>query len=222
MRIGVSGTQCIGKSTFLQDFLKAWPMYKTDTKKYTDYAKEKGLKLNKEGNEESQMFILNFLCDQIVGQSKDTNLILDRTVLDNLVYTMWLNANDKVPNSFVKKTIDIVRETLPFYDIIFFFPITKYSPVNIEKAEHREINPIYRQEIDVLFKALMDRYGKHDLVYFPIDHKLGCPALIEIIGNREERIQLTKMYLTPDGTTFGNEDTLLTDANINKDTNLLM
>ena len=123
MRIAVSGAQCTGKTTFVKDFLKSWSMYKTKTEKYTDKAKEQGLKLNKEGNEESQLFILNFLCDQIVNTKKEDNLILDRSVLDNLIYTFWLNGNNKVSDSFVKKSIDIVRETLVFYDVIFFCPI---------------------------------------------------------------------------------------------------
>lgn len=197
-------------------------MYKTKTEKYTDHAKKKGLKLNQEGNEESQQDILNFLCDQIVGEPKDSNLILDRTVLDNLVYTMWLNSREKVSNSFVKKTIDIVRETLVFYDVIFFCPVTKYSPVKVEESEHRDIDPIYRQEIDVLFKALMKQYGEHALAYFPFDHKLGCPALIEMFGNRQERIQLARMYVNPDGSPFVDGQSLLSDENIDKDIDVLV
>ena len=130
MKIGVIGAQCTGKSTYISDFLENWKMYKKCEKpRYSDLIKEKNIGINENGNEESQKIILNSLCDQIMYTPKDDNVIFDRSVLDNLVHTLWLNANNKVSDAFVKESITIVKETLTFYDILFFMPITKYSPV---------------------------------------------------------------------------------------------
>ena len=211
MKIGVIGTACIGKSTFIQDFIANWSMYKLCEKpRYSDIIKEKNLSLNENGNEESQKIILNSLADQAMYSPKDDNIIFDRSVLDNLVYTIWLNATGKVSDTFVKETIDVVRESLVFYDILFFLPITKHSPVQFESREHRSISPEYRLEIDNIFKALVNQYNTGNKVYFPFDHKAGCPAIIEIFGNRQERIQLTKFYINPKGSSFGEEESLLT------------
>ena len=126
MKIGVIGTACIGKSTFIQDFIANWSMYKLCEKpRYTDLIKEKNLSLNENGNEESQKIILDSVVDQAMYSPKTDNIIFDRSVLDNLVYTIWLNANGKVSDKFVKETIDIVREALVFYDILFFLPISR-------------------------------------------------------------------------------------------------
>jgi len=210
MRISVIGAQCVGKTTFIQDFLKQWPMYSSPKEKYTDFKKsDKEFSLNEEGTEDSQRKILNFLVEQIINKKETDNVILDRSVLDNLVYTMWLNGYDKVENSFVKETINIVKNTLIFYDIIFFCPITKFSPIILENEGHRSINPNYREEIDNLFKALMKAYYEGNTIYFPLDHELGCPAFIEIFGNREERIELTKMYIAKDGKPYGEDQSLL-------------
>jgi hypothetical protein len=195
MKIGVCGTQCIGKSTFCNDFVQSWPKYKFIKHNYT---KKKGITLNKMGTEESQEYILNKLIDQL-QETKANYAIYDRTVLDNLVYTLWLNANEKVSDAFVKKCIDITRETLILYDIIFFCPITKHTPIEIIPGKHRDSDPKYREEIDVLFKTLMDAYVKQSNIYFPIQHPKGCPAIIEMFGNREERIQLAKLYIKPNG-----------------------
>jgi hypothetical protein len=99
--------------------------------------------------------------------------------------------------------------TKTFYDILFFLPISKQSPVPFELKENRTINPQYRKEIDHIFKALVNEYNKNDPTYFPFNHDLGSPAVIDIYGNREERIALTKLYLGPDGKIVSEADNLL-------------
>lgn len=204
------GSACVGKSTYIKDFMETWPMYKMSEKpRYTELVEAKGLKLNEEGNEDSQWEILNIEVDRVMSTPKKSDIIFDRSVLDNLVYTMWLNENGKVSDEFVMKSIKVVKETLVFYDILFFLPITKQSPVPFEPKEHRTTNPQYRSEIDLIFKALVNQYNKNETTYFPFDHDLGSPAVIEIFGNREERIALTKLYLGDDGQVVSEEDNLL-------------
>jgi len=208
MKIAVIGTQCIGKSTFIEDFMKQWPMYKTPERTYRDIINERGLSINQQGDEKSQRAILDALVDEVTT-AKGDHIIFNRCVLDNIIYSMWLNAKGKVSDSFVKESINIARETLVFFDIILFCPITKHSPINIEKAPQRDIDPVFRNEIDVLFKSLMDAYNKHSKVYFPFDHDLGCPAIIEIFGTPEERIKLAQFYINDKGNIYGEDDTLL-------------
>lgn len=211
MKIAIIGSQCVGKSTFIKDFIVEWPMYKLCEKpRYTDLVKEKNVKLNENGNEESQKLILDSLADQVMLTPKNSNVLFDRSVLDNLVYTMWMNAKSKVSDKFVESTIKIVKESLVFYDILFFLPITKQSPVVFEPSVNRSEDTAYRIEVDYIFKALVHQYTKGNRTFFPFDHKDGMPAIIEIYGNREERIELTKMYLNKTGNSYGEEDTLLT------------
>jgi GTPase SAR1 family protein len=211
MKIAIIGSQCTGKTTYIQDFLKNWPTYKLCPKpRYSELIKEKNLKLNEDGTEESQRIILNSLADQVIYTPKTENTIFDRSVLDNLVYTMWLNEKGKVSDAFVRETIKIVKETLVFYDILFFLPISKQSPIPFELGENRSNDPTYREEIDNIFKALVMQYSIGDKTYFPFDHELGSPAVIDIFGNREERIALTKMYIQEDGSAYSEKDTLLT------------
>ena len=108
MKISVSGCQCIGKSTFINDFLNEWRMYKKSSHSYRQIIKEKNLTINKEGTEEAQKIILNALVDEITENKDGKNVIFDRCVLDNLVYTLWLNSKNKVSDEFVKTSIKIV------------------------------------------------------------------------------------------------------------------
>lgn len=208
MKICVTGTACQGKSTYISDFIKNWPMYKTSEKSYRDVVKEKKLNINENGDEESQKIILDVLVDQAISYSKDDNIILDRCVLDNLAYTVWLNMNGKVSDEFVEQTRTIVHETLRMYDIILFFPITKFSPVKMEENGLRSVDNVYREEIDSIFKIFQKSYLDNDGKIFP---KNDCPALIEMFGTPEERIKMTELYINKDGKIYGEDESLMSD-----------
>jgi predicted ATPase len=208
MKIDVSGTHCTGKSTYVQDFLKNWKNYSTPEKSYRDYIKEKNLPHSKEGTEESQKIILDALIDQQQAYSKDDNVIFDRCVLDNLAYSSWLNLNGKVSDKFLDESRILVRETLKMFDVIFYFPITKVSPIKLEEDELRDNDPVYRQEIDNIFNIFVESFRSGDGRVFPAD---DTAPIIEIFGNREERIKMTEFYINPEGKQYGEEQSLITD-----------
>lgn len=206
MKICVAGTHCVGKSTYIKDFLQKWSMYKSPEKSYRDLIKEKNLNINENGDEESQKIILNALIDQVTPYSKDDNVIFDRSVLDNLAYTTWLALNGKVSEKFLDETRTIVMQTLKLYDIIFFFPLTKFSKIEIQDDGIRSTDPLFREEIDNIFKAFQESYHKGDGKIFP---RNDCPAMIEIYGSPLERIMLTSLYLREDGDPYKEEESLI-------------
>jgi predicted ATPase len=209
MKIAVIGTQNTGKSTYVKDFLKKWPMYTTPSTSYRDILKEKNLPHSQNSNEETQKIILNFLIDQATASSKDDNVILDRCVLDCLAYSTWLCLNDKVSEKFLDQQRIIIRETLKLYDVILFIPLTKAAPIEIENDGFRNIDPIFREEIDNIFKVFQESYHKGDGRVFPKD---DTPAVIEIFGSPEERIKLTEFYITEEGKAYGEDDSLLNNV----------
>lgn len=209
MKIAVSGSTNMGKSTYIKDFLKKWPMYQTPEKSYRDVLKEKNLSHSKNSSEETQKIILDFLVDQAIESSKQDFVITDRCVLDVLAYSSWLNLNDKATDKFVDDQRIIVRETLKLYDIIFFIPLTKVSSIPMEDNGFREIDETYREEIDNIFKAFGQSYNSGDGRIFPKD---DSPAWIEIFGNPEERIKMTEFYITENGTCYGDDQSLLSQV----------
>ena len=208
MKITIVGTHSTGKTTYISDFLKKWNMYETPDTSYRDLIKDKQIPHSKDGTEESQKSILNYLIDQAIELSKKDFIITDRCVLDNLAYTSWLNINGKVSDKFLEETRTLVKETLKLYDIIFFVPLTKVAEVSLENNELRDTDPVYREEIDNIFKAFQQSYLKGDGRVFPID---DAPAMIEIYGNRETRIKMTELYLKEDGKPFGDDESLISD-----------
>ena len=54
MRIAVTGTACVGKSTFVNDFLNNWSdIYSKPESSYRDMLKEKKLEHSKQTNKEN-------------------------------------------------------------------------------------------------------------------------------------------------------------------------
>ena len=199
MRIAISGTGCQGKTTLIKDFLDQWPSYTTSKKTYRDIIEDNNLNHSSKTNKDTQWEILNFMIDELQKTAKGDKVIFDRCPLDNLVYSIWSNEkkNSNITEKFIKKCIPLVRESLRFIDIIFFTPITKVALVEIEEDNLRDSDSEFIEEVDHLFKAIhRDHQTNCKSNFFINDDK---PAMIEVFGNRRERIELIKLYLDSDG-----------------------
>jgi thymidylate kinase len=203
MKIAFIGTQCNGKTTLIEQFLETWPMYKKPEKTYRDLISEKKLKLNQKGDEKNQRIILDALIDesQLASGSGEENLIFDRCVLDNIVYSLWLNAKEKVSDNFIMDCKFLVMETLKSLDIIFYLPLRR--EIQLEKRKGRDIDPVYREEIDNIFRAIATSYEKGTSPFFP---KEDCPVLITLEGPPDLRLEQIKLYIKPSGKCFDESD----------------
>ena len=205
MRIALIGAQNTGKSTLVENFIQKWPMYKKPEKTYRDIIKEKNLPLNKEASKESQRTILNALVDeaQQACAKEDKHIIFDRCTVDNIAYTLWHYAKDTAGFS-VEYLIDskaIAALALIYFDIIFYVPIREEIPV--VPREGREIDLIFRDEINNIFDALVESYEKQTKAFFPDE---DCPAVIRLEGPPDMWIPQISLYIKDNGNGYGEED----------------
>lgn len=210
MRICVSGSQCVGKSTFINDFIETFPMYSCPKTSYRDILSKKGLTVNRDGNQESQEAIMDHMLAEHMAYKPIDNVIHDRGILDNVIYSIYLNSinPELVSDEFIKQSLSVCQQVCKFYDIIFFLPILKDDFIPQVERENRDIDPEYRNSIDQLFKAAQITYKDAHTMFFDMN---DCPALIEMYGNREERQAMTKFYIDPEtGSSYPQEKTLLT------------
>ena len=215
MRIAISGSSCQGKTTVVNDMLRFWPQYKRSEESYRMLIKNENLQINKKVNKDGQWKILNCLVDDILKTSKTDKIIFDRCPLDNLVYSLWAETKgtSDIDREFIEKCIPLVKESMRSIDVIFFLPITRVAPVQIEYKESREIDAEYIQEIDNIFKA----------IEYSLMHKGACPFLvdddrppiIEIFGTPEQRIEMVKLYLNNDGEAI-EEQSILSPENVSQ------
>ena len=199
MRIAISGTACQGKSTLVKDFLEQWPSYTTPEKTYRDIIAENNLEHSSKTNKETQRKILDFQIEEQQKYRNGDNVLFDRCPLYNLVYSMWAceqEGND-IDEEFVSSCLPLVRESFRNLDIIFFVPITKAAPVSIVEDGVRDTNQQVIEEIDYIFKAVhRDHEHNPKTNIFVVDDK---PAIIEVFGDRRERIEIIKLYIDAEG-----------------------
>ena len=194
MRIAVSGTTKTGKSCYIEDFLSTWPDYKLPNKSYRDIVKDTESLREGATTEDIQKKILDHMCEEHKKYIPSSKVIFDRCPLDNLAYTIWAYDKGKIDEDFVGESIEAVKESMRGVDIIFFFPISKTSPIDYKFTEDQAV---FRSEVDNIFKQLHNQWMNNPKCGFfdPRDK----PAIIEIFGTRAQRLALTRMYLNDAG-----------------------
>ena len=210
MRIALIGAHCVGKSTLIDNFIKQWPMYKKPQKTYRDIIKEQQIKLNKDGDPNSQKAILNALIDetQLASTSDDKFVIFDRCPIDNIAYTLWHHVKETkgFTTDFVMECKTIAALSLKHIDVIFYVPARPEIP--IVSREGRESDPAFREEIDNIFDAMIASYEKNTGAFFPRE---DCPAVIRLDGPPDMRVPQMKLYIKDNGCRYGEEDGTLID-----------
>ena len=95
-------------------------------------------------------------------------------------------------------------------DVVFYLPVRKEIPIT--PREGREIDEVYREEIDNIYNAMVLSYEKNTGAFFP---KEDSPAVIRLDGPPDLRLPQIKLYLKDDGRGFAEEDgSLITSADI--------
>ncbi len=70
---------------------------------------------------------------------------------------------------------------------------------------------MFNSEIDNFFKGINSMYYEKNEYIFPFSSEQGVPALIEIFGSREERVEIAKLYIDPDGNNFDENESLISE-----------
>ncbi len=211
MKIAFIGAQNSGKSTLVEEFIKEWPMYKKPEKTYRDIIKDKDLKLNKEGDKRSQKAILDALIEeaQTACTSEEKFLVFDRCVIDNMAYTLWHYAKgtEGFTEEFVIDSKTLAALSLKYFDVVFYVPV-RYE-IQLAARENRDIDPVFVDEIDNIYRAMVESYEKSTGAFFPLE---DCPAVIPLEGPPDMRLQQIKLYIKDSGICYGEEDGSLLDV----------
>ncbi len=186
MRILVSGSHSLGKSTFVHDFIKAFPEYKREEEPYRALSSFHDIKFGKEATCFCNS-LQTYYCISRLKQytSASDCVIFDRAPTDYLPYSMYpaKYGQTDINDQYVRYLLEPIRESLSFADYIIFIPITNKHLVEIEDDGIRPIDADYRQEVDAYFKQL---YREELFNLFP---QQNGPKLIELWGTRKKRVQ---------------------------------
>lgn len=192
MKICIVGTQCIGKSTFIDDVIKEMPKFKKPSFTYRDAIIEAGVqdKINRKTCMESQSVIFKALKREIECSTPWT--IHDRSIMDNVAYSMWPTIydadNTDISQEWIQECLLEARDVMQLYDLIVYIELDDSIP--IEDDQFRDVDPNYRRQMAKLMKSLykppfdspnFDKYGY---------------KVITVSGSRSERVEKFKEIIT--------------------------
>lgn len=188
MRIAVSGSHSLGKSTVVNDWVTRHPQFIREEEPYRALGlfgpyeilfREASTKLHNG----IQMY---YNISRLYRYCECTDdVIFDRAPVDYIAYSQY-TANQGVTDindAFVESMIPTVRESLSRLDILAFVPKSDSWPVEMEVDGIRPVDHAYRDQVDAIFKQIY-REGR-----FQVLPEKGGPLLIELWGSREERLQ---------------------------------
>jgi len=187
MRIAISGSHSLGKSTVVRDWLNSNPDYLWEDEPY------RALSLNgpyeiafqDESTRLHNGLQLFYSISRVHRYSSMTdNVIFDRCPIDYLAYSQYTAETGKtdIDSDFVLSMVDAVRESLDHLDILAFVPSSMEWPVLIEEDGIRPLDVEYRDSVDLIFKKI---YRENLYNLSPV---FGNLKLIELIGDQTQRL----------------------------------
>jgi nicotinamide riboside kinase len=181
MRVAVFGPQNTGKSTFIQDFIQEFHHYKTPSETYRDVIENNQLEINQKTGLESQKAIRDFMFGQL-RHNTEYNIIFDRCLIDNFMYTSVAYEAGNIPKWFVDETYAMMIDTLQSVDMYLFIPTSVSIPL-VEDGT-RDVTKSYIDTVNTQFlKIIFDLIRTHHI------------TVKVISGTRKERIDQVKKII---------------------------
>lgn len=185
MRIAISGSHSLGKSTFVKDFLKEHPDYAFEEEPYRALRHNHDIKFAEDQTRHHIMLQLNYCINQIKKYHPGDKVICDRCPADYIPYADYTAhyGRTDINKIFIESLYPLVRDSLQNLDLIVFIPISAEHPIELEDDGHRPTHDVYREWVDGMFKKL---YRENVNIIMPASNS---PRLMEIVGDRQTRLK---------------------------------
>ena len=187
MRIAVSGSHSLGKSTLVWDWVKRHPSYRREEEPFRALDSEMyDIRFRQESNRLHNGLQMYYNASRVnLYSSINDCVIFDRAPVDYIAYSQY-TADKKttdIDDALVNAMVPRVRETMQRLDLVVFVPMTDRWPVEMEDDGIRPIDAPYRAEVDAIFKQI---YREERFAVMPVSNP---PKLIELWGSREQRVE---------------------------------
>lgn len=142
MLISFTGAQSSGKTTLLRECKNVYQQPEWNyVNEVTRKVKRDGHSINLDGNDITQLFILN---EHLNNHMSNKQTILDRCILDGYVYTSCLSRRGKVNEWVTRYACDLMNLLIDRLDIIFY---TQPEDVPLIDDGTRSVDREFRQDI---------------------------------------------------------------------------
>jgi len=155
MKIGLTGTQSVGKTTLVKTLYKTdfFKHYKVATER-SKYLKELGIPLNTDSTVNGQLVFLAERASELLYE----NILTDRTVWDVSAFTMLANSIGLFEKSTFVNAAMMLRDQ---YDIVVY--IDPFGTV-IEHNGVRETDSGYRVKVNDEIQRLLKLFPPKNLI----------------------------------------------------------
>lgn len=187
MRIAISGSHSLGKSTVVNDWVAAHPEFRREEEPYRALALNGPYEiLFREASTRLHNGIqMYYNISRVYRYSSPADdVIFDRAPVDYLAYSQYTanQGSTDINSAFVASMVPAVRESLGHLDILAFVPKSEAWPVEMEADGIRPVDHAYRDEVDVIFKQIY-REGR-----FAVMPSVHPPLMLELVGSRHQRL----------------------------------
>lgn len=163
MFIAFTGPQSSGKSTIIEAIKQHFPnfIYKPSA---TRTIQQKGFTINNVGNtfDDTQREVINSHLDNIEFYLQNGgDVVIDRCILDGVVYTDYFYRQGKVSDQVFNYGLDGLKKFYSIYDIVFYLS-PKGVPLADDKVRSTDIE--FRNAVTGIFEEYLKEYTAVELV----------------------------------------------------------
>lgn len=188
MRIAVSGSHSLGKSTVVNDWVARRPEFAREEEPYRALGLHGPYRIL--FRDESTRLHNGIQLYYNIGRvhryaTAAEDVIFDRAPIDYLAYSQYTadTGCTDIDDLFVASMVPAVAESLDRLDILAFVPKSDEWPVEMEADGIRPVDHAYRDAVDLIFKQIY-REGRYGVM-----QGAKRPLLIELVGSREQRLE---------------------------------
>ena len=142
MRIAVSGTHGVGKSTLIDEFLRRHPEFVHEPEPYTVMVEDLGEEFSAEPSVEDFRRQLEFNIERLSQHAPGENVIYERCPVDFLAYIHALDRKS------AEALLERVSEAMRHLDVILYLPFdgTSEEFPKLQRAVDRRLRSIFRED----------------------------------------------------------------------------
>ena len=159
MRIAVSGTHGVGKTTLIEEFLRTHPAFTHEPEPYTVMVEDLGEEFSDDPNVEDFRRQLEFNIDRLRQHAPGENVIYERCPIDFLAYVDALDAGS------VEALLESVSTAMQNLDLILYLPLDKDQILEseypkLQKAVDRRLNSmLLDDELGIISTHVVEARG---------------------------------------------------------------
>ena len=191
MRIAISGSHSLGKSTVVNDWISEFPHFTREEEPYRVLGLHGPyeIRFREESTRLQNGIQLYYNISRIHRYAASSDdVIFDRGPIDYLAYSQYTanKGTTDITDAFVESMVPAVRESLDHLDLVAFVAKCDEWPVEMVADGIRPVDPEYRDEVDAIFKQIY-REGR-----FNVMPHVNQPHVVELFGSRQQRLAQLK------------------------------